>query len=391
MANYRLRIGHPVIPSWRTAMAVNTWAEIPSTTTITSIAPFTNTSLRPPGADWIGNGTPFAWTGFSWDDTTLTWYAGMLGGHTDYGGNEPYKVSLATESTVWEMIRLPSGAVGGPALTARDGNETDGTGLYSDGRLRAHHTYGNHRFVPGVGLVVCRSTGHFYSGTGDTKRIWTIDTTTGEATERCNYTAYTQMGGGEASVDYDPVRDCLWSMGSSTSTLLQITDLASATWTATKRGIWDNHMYGSGCLRYVPNADAIALFPTPGGSGFGVINPTTYAKTFPTLSGSFSSGLVTTAAVVVFGMEWCSDLGCFLLWNNTSSTTQISTLTPSNPTDATQPWVKGVLTVGGSNTVTPPAAPAGDGVGSRFTYSESLGCVLLQTAANSPIYAYATR
>lgn len=384
-------------PAWRGSMAARTWAAIPSTATLASLDVTGNPSITPPGADWVARGQAsggHAWTGYAWDDDTQTWYAGMLGGHSDYGGNEPYRVSVNVASTAWQRLRLPSGALPGPALTARDGGEANGTGLYSDGRLRAHHSYHNHRWVPGVGLVICRATGMFYNPAGsDTKRIWTIDTETGEATERCNYTGFTGMGNGEGSVDFDPVRNCLWTIGSATSTLVQVHGLAAPTWTAVKRGTTDNWLKPSGAMRYVPGADVLAMFPTYGGSGLGIRDLTTYAVSYPTITGAFSAGFVPpdgSGNQPGCGMEWCVELGCFLLWNNTSITTEISTLTPSDANDLTAPWVRGVLSVSGSNAVTPPAAPA-DGVFSRMTYSAALGCVLLQVGANQPIYAFATR
>lgn len=385
------------LPAWRQAMPVNTWAAVPSSTTLASLDVTGNPSITPVGADWVGRGMAagaFAWTGYSWNDETQTWYAGMLGGHSDYGGNEPYKVDISSNSTVWQRLRLPSGALPGASLVARDGNEANGTGLYSDGRLRAHHSYHNHRYVPDVGLVVCRMTGLYYSpGGSDTRKIWTIDTTTGEATERCNYHAFTQMGNGEGSVDYDPVRKCLWTIGSATSTLVQVTGLSAPTWTAAKRGTYDNWLKPSGVMRYIPGMDVLAMFPTFSGSGFGIRNLKTFSVSYPTLTGSFSAGFIPpdgSGNQPGCGMEWSVELGCFLLWNNTSSTTEISTLTPSNMQDPTQPWVRGKLTVSGSNIISPPAAPA-DGVFSRMTYSPRLGCVLLHVGTDQNIYAFSTR
>ena len=262
--------------------------------------------------------------------------------------------------------------------------------LYSDGRLRAHHSYHTSRIVPGVGLVICRATAAwFVPGGSDTRRAWVIDQTTGEITERCNWNSFTQMGNGEGAVDYDSTRDCLWSLGCATSTWVQITSLASATWTATKRGVWDNWLKTSGVIRYVASADRIAMFPTNFGSGFGVFDPSTYTAVYPTLTGSFSLGFVAPDGSVQqpgCGMEWCAALGGFLLWNNSSLTTEISTLTPSNPADWSQPWARGVLSVAAGNSVTPPATIA-SGVFGRMTYSPGLGAILLHVQPTQPIYA----
>lgn len=389
--------GTPVVPgqpAWLTAMTARTWAAVPSSVTLASLDITGDPAYMYPASDWIGQGMAsgaFAWTTHSWDEATKTWYCGILGGHTSYGGNEPYKVALNAASTTWQRIRLPSGAKPGPDIVTRDGLEANGTMLYSDGRLRAHHSYHNHRVVPGVGLVVCRATAAWVNPAGsDTRRAWSIDASTGEATERANWHAMTQMGNGEGSFDYDPVRGCLWAMGCATSTLVQITNLSAATWTVTKRGVWDNWLKTCGALRYIPGADKIVLFPAVGGAGLCVIDPTTYTGVYPTLSGSFSAGYVAPDASAQqpgSGFEWCATLGCLLLWNNSSSTTQISTLTPSNAADLSQPWVRGTLAVGSSNSVTPPITSI-DGIFGRFTYSPGWGAVLLHVASTQPIYAF---
>lgn len=382
------------LPAWLTTMTARTWAAIPSAVTLASLDITGNSTFMYPTSDWIGRGMAsgaFAWTGYSWDEASKTWYAGMLGGHSDYGGNEPYKVSISASSTAWQRIRLPSGAKPGPDLITKDGLEASGTMLYSDGRLRAHHSYHNHRYVPGIGLVICRATGAWFSpGGSDTRRAWTINTSTGEATERANWIGVTGMGNGEGAFDHDPTRNCLWSMGSATSTLVQITNLAAATWAIAKRGALDNWLKPSGAMRYIFGADRLALYPSFGGAGLAIINPATFAVAYPALTGAFSAGFIAPDAAVNqpgCGMEWCASLGCLLLWNNTSNTTQISTLTPSNQADLSQPWARGVLSVSGSNAVTPPVVLS-DGIFGRFTYSPGLGVALLHSRPSQPIYAF---
>ena len=350
-----------------------------------------------PTSDWIGQNFAsgaFAWTSHAWDETTKTWYLPITGGHTSYGGNEPYKVNMNAASTTWQRIRLPSGAKPGPDIVTKDGQEANGTMLYSDGRLRAMHSYGNVRFIPGVGLTMCRATAAWFNPAGsDTRRAWVIDPTTGEATERANWNAFTQMGNGEGSFDYDSIRNCLWSMGCATSTMVQITNLSSATWTATKQGVWDNWLKLCGAIRHVASADRIAMYPAVYNSELGrlgIYNPSTYTSVFPTLTGSFSTGYIAPdvgANNPGCGFEWCASLGCFLLWNNTSATAEISTLTPSNQADWSQPWARGVLTLSGGNAVTPPAT-VNDGVFGRFTYSAGWGVVLLHVRTGEPVYAF---
>lgn len=382
-------------PAWLTAMTSRTWASVPQATTLQSLDVTANTAIVPAASDWIGSGLigSFAWSQHRWDDLNRRFTFGPAGGHTDYGGNDVFR-AVIDESADWVRTRLPSGALPGPSLTGNDGNES--TGLYSDGRQRAQHTYHNHRFIKGYGEVIVRSTAHFRAGTGDVKKVWTVDSETGESLQRCDFSSITLQGNGEGSFDYDSARNCLWHVGSSTSKWVKFTDLGSKTWTATDMSTApglprDNYLPSAGAIRYVASADRIATFPSYVGLGtgrLGVMNPNTLTFITPTVTGSFSAGFVApdmSGNQPTCMFEWCESLGCFLLWNNTSNLSEISTLTPTVAADWSQPWTRGVLSVDGSNATNPTSAPSS---GSRAMYSAALNAVLVHVSTSTPFMAF---
>jgi len=389
------------LPTWLTSQTARTWIAVPQTTSLASLDVTSNPAITPTGADWVGSGLAagaFAWCTTVWDDINKTTYGGPFGGHHDYGGNDQFK-AVMNASHDWERLRLPSGALPGPSLVTQDGQEDDGTARYSDGRLRAQHTYHNHRFIPGYGHVIARATALYYDPTNsDTQRAFTIDTETGEALERCDWRSITGMGTyGEGSHDYDSTRNCIWHVGSNTSKWVKFTNLAARTWTCTEitaSGLLrDNYLPVSGAIRYVASADRIATFPSFVGLGtgrLGIMNPNTLTFITPTVTGSFSTGFVApdmSGQQPGCGFEWCEALGCFLLWNNTSNLTEISTLTPSNASDWTQPWTRGVLSVDGSNTVSPVATHI-TGIYQRAMYSKALDSFLVHSTTNTPTFAF---
>jgi len=392
-----------VLPYWRREMAANTWAVVPATNQLTDIDPTAGaTDIAPPGADFIARGQTlglFAWTGGVWDEATGTWWMPLGGGHTDYGGNEPYRIRLADAAPTWVMVRPPTGsdpANGGdwtPPIepgTTRDGLET--SGVYFDGRLRAVHSYNNQTFVPGLGPVITRRTGHFYTaptGGGKKEAHW-LDSS-GEAHLLCDYSAIAGQGTGSAhdgAACYDPTRGAqgsIWCVGHGSSRLIQI-DVDAGT--AQGRGSNDyGWITSGGAMVYIPSMDVLAMW-SAGTLVIVRLDQGSYAKVTPTLSGSFASGL-TNANFVGTGFAWSAELGKLLLYQQASNTTQISTLTPSDEEDPSAGWTRGSLTVDGSNSVTPPVSDA-NGLFGRFGYSTYLkGCYLV-SATNDDVYFYAT-
>lgn len=377
----------PSVPSWVTAMTVNTWAQVPAGNTLASLDLSANPTYTPTGADWVGSGMAaggFAWTGMCFDPSAGVGYYPILGGHHDYGGNDTFKVVYG-DTVVHSRLKYASGMLPGPALTAQDGTES--TGTYSDGTLRPSHGYNNSVYVPGIGPVLVRQTGVFWNPL-DIKQVWSMDPATGVHAMRADYSALTLLGSGEGGCDYDPALDCVWAMGQATNTMIQIAGLRSGSWTVTKRGAWDNWIKSGGHCKYVPSlANRLVLWPANNGSEVVEFDTATYATTNCATSGSFSAGFdLTHTDQPGAGMVWCQPLGKFLLWHNpVNNREQLSTLTP--PAVAGGTWVKGTQTVHASNSVTPSAARQ-SGTYGRLAYSTQLGGVLLNNGTGEPWYFF---
>lgn len=387
------------VPAWRQAMSVNTWAT-PSASTLSDVDPKFS-SWNPNGsgatAPWSGSTgqatVPDAWGSMMVSPEGKAYLGGGgAGGHSNYAGNEFYDYDATQDSPAFRMIRPPSGAVGN-VITLNDGQEL--TGLYSDGRLRAVHSYNNQIYVPGVGPVLYRhGTTTYANGSQGTDKVWCISTSTGEKSGPCADITNAGVGNSGfgnpgnstgAGCAYDPTRNRIYGMGNGSNTLLTYVDVgaAGATWNAGYKGAAQQGMGTYGALVYLPTLDRLLLWT---GSSYAVlIHPDTGASTTVSFTGSAPSGFVDEGAA---GIEWCPALGKFLLWNNTSNTTAIVTLTPG--ATVSSPFTWGSLSLSGSNTVTPPTK-SGNGTFGKFRYCPKLkGCFLLPASNTAPMYFYAT-
>lgn len=379
-----------VYPTWRQGMTPFTWKTIPTTNTLSAIDPTTNPAITPPGADFVGRGMTLgllSWTGGVWDDQTGTFWIPIGGGHTDYGGNEPYRIQINSNSPSWVMVRNPTGAVGNTGVT-RDGLEE--TGVYFDGRIRAAHSYNNQTFVPGLGPVISRSAGVFYApgggdSVGNNKAYWL--NSAGEANLIVDHAAVTAASLALSQSDgvcaYDPTRGAqgtIWTMGHGDAVMVRI-DIAAQT--AVAVGPRDNHFVTSDAMHYIPSMDVLAGI-TRGVLKIWRIDQGNFTPVTPTLSGSYSSGLDLTY-FSGFGSCWVPELNCLALFENKlNNRIEISTLTPTGT--ASDPWVRGVLNVDVSNVVVPPAL-GGDGLFGRFGYSSLLkGFYLVPNTTSQPLF-----
>ena len=375
-------------PAWRRAMAINTWATIPASNTLSSIDPTQNPAINAayPGLpEWAGSqsGIINAWGGAAFDQANSTLWLPLSGGHADYGGNEPYKIDLSVDTPLWKMVRNPSGAIGN-LITTKDSQEA--TGLYSDGRLRAVHSYNNNLYVPGVGPVVARMGGCWYSGQAGANKASKINETTGEATLLVDYPAVSGIGSPYGGTAYDSLRNYIYTLGVNTAQLAYI-NLSNNT--VAKVGIYDNIVSGYCKTVYLAEYDLLAVFQNGGAgfpSAFYLFDPlNSYVIIQPTITGTFPAGYTLSGSA---GAEWDAVNHRFVLWGQGSNTAAIATLAPTgNP--RTGNWNASTLTLSGANTVTPTASSA-NGTYGRFGYSAKLGGCFLLNATNQPIYFFAT-
>lgn len=391
-------------PAWRRAMAANTWAEIPTTNTLSQLDPVA-LGLVPVGSNAFGNGTMtgngYAWTGGVWDDEGQTFWIPTLGGHSDWGGNEPHKIDLSADTPTFVKLRLPSGAVGMPDVDRNAASPySNKECVFEDGRIRPGHSYNNHVYVPGVGPIITRISGAFYDGTNSTAgvmhpgvRVARLIDSAGESSVFCDFNSVTDQGTGDVddgAAEFDPTRGAagtIWTVGSGTSRIVKI-DVATRT--ATGYGSSDNWIPSGGNMKYVPGLDVLAFFDYGGALKILRIDTGATTPVTPAVSGSFSAGFGWSVFEGA-GVDWSPKLGCFLLWNNATSRTEISTLTPSNPADPSAAWVRGTLTVSVANTVTPPAVgSAGATPFGRVRYSQKLGGLLIVGAMTQKPHFFAT-
>lgn len=372
-------------------MASNTWAEIGTANTLADIDPGLDPTITPPGADYVARGMTLgllAWTGGVWDDDSGTFWIPLGGGHTDYGGNEPYRIKLDADAPQWQMVRRPTGAIGNTGRT-RDGREI--SGLYFDGRLRAVHSYNNQTFVPGLGPVITRLAGCFYTATisPGNARAYRLDDN-GEAHLICDYAA---LAGGNPVISaldgtcaYDPSRGrrgTIWTLGHGLSKLISI-DLETRVATAHTGAI--GFLASADAMHYLPEYDALA------GINRGVLKiwplwRNEYATITPVQVGNFSVGL-DIVNLTGFGSTWSPVLRQLCLYENRSNRLgEISTLTPTG--DASATWSRGVLPVAAANRVVPPPL-ANDGLFGRFGYSTKLRGFYLVPSTRSKPYFFAT-
>lgn len=392
-------------PAWRRAMAANTWAEVPSTNVLSALDPDV-LGLMPSGNNVIGTRGMtlgyIAWTGAVWEESKLTFRLPNGGGHLDYGGNEPYRIGLGVDAPTFSRDRLPSGAIGMPAVNAYDA--TRFTGRYSDGRRRPGHPYNNQTFVPGLGPMVTRTAGAYPDGVNanagvhlaHVRQAYWLDEA-GESHDFCDFNSVDPGNPAIANDDggaaFDPTRGAkgtLWTCGHGTSRLIKI-DIATRV--ATLYAPADNYMPDGGKLLYLPGLDVLAFVGS--GSNFQIMRIDLGATTpvSPTVTGSYSAGLITAIPFGV-GADWDAENGQIGLWCNETNRAEVSTLTPSNPANPSAGWVRGVRAVSGSNTVTPPLCVTASADGAspfgRWARSSGLGGYALLPGVSQKPYFFAT-
>jgi hypothetical protein len=254
--------------AWRKPMTANTWAAI-SANTLSSIDPANDSSINPNGA---GTPAPWhppggggaqgsivtAWNSATYDDLTHTMHLDACGGHSDYGGNESYKIALDVAAPTWVMTRKPTGAVGNTG-NLNDGREN--TGVYFDGRPRSSHTYNYPAYVPGMGPVITRTDATAFNS-GDARKVWKFHPESGAPTLLKDYTGMPNTGSEDpvGASCYDPVRRCIWTLYAGPSQLQKLNCVSNV---VTTHGPVQNWGAGVMCATYLPEVDALLLVSRP--------------------------------------------------------------------------------------------------------------------------------
>ena len=154
-------------------------------------------------------------------------------------------------------------------------------------------------------------------------------------------------------------------------------DWSAGTWST----LGSSFNVGAGCsLCYLPDDDCLLVMQSTGGPS--IIDCATGTRYTPTFSGTASGGALGYQAQP----RWVPALGAVCFWDNATSTTLITRLTPgADP--RTDTWTIDALSVSGSNAVTP-AARTTNGTFGRFAYSSTLGGFLVFSSTSGPTSFY---
>lgn len=382
------------LPMWRQAMTANTWAEIPTTNTIASLDPEDNVTYNPGGgsAAWHGSdgqrGVIDAWSGAVFDpdtDTMVVWG----GGHGNYYGNEPYKITLNSDSPSWSMI-YPPGGTEVPGVTTAYYSLTSpapaSNGTYPDGKPRSQHTYDKIVFAGGYMWLVRNSGGAPDGALGDST-TWRMNISTGDWESVASFGSVT----GRVAVAYDSSRNRLYSFEDADDRVgyLQL-DNTGAGWTFENAPAGANPPTDNWYLsaEYLPDHDLFVIVAgrqtTLVTSSVLFYDPTNNTYYQPSLTGADVTG-----TLINFGYShpaYVEGDGIYL-WDNVANTQNLIKLTPgANPrTDA---CVKSIVTPDGGSTVTP-VARATEGTYGRFQYSPTMNGFHLINDVAGPSYFYA--
>lgn len=367
------------LPSWVTSAVSGRWGTVPVSAALSTLDPKSNPAINPnhPGnPEWYASGHSYivtAWCGACFDSDGDALWLPLQGGHADYAGNEPYKLSLNQETPAWTMVRPPSGAVGN-LLTTNDSQEA--SGVYADGQPRSIHSYNKPCYVPGVGPIIVAQGNTSWGGQAGPNKPVKINPVTGLGTLMATCTAASLGGGSRLSCSaFDPTRGTqgsIWSRAAGFSKM-QRYDVAADTWTQEIGSSTNSNGYQALC--YLPGQDCLLFADSDGLKVFDCANSTWYS---PTVTGT---GAATWSACQ---LVYVASTGKAYTWNNASATTDITRISWSDPRTA---LTVDTLPVDGGNAVTPTAKQT-NGTYGRFAYSANLGVFILMNSTSGSVYFF---
>lgn len=368
--------GRYVRPSWRRAMAAQTWAQVPGNT-LADINPANDPEINPnyPGTpEWsIGdfNRMISAWCGMAIRKRDSALSNVLSNGHGDGAGNDIYENSLERDICDWRMVRKPTGSLPDSVIT-NDGQES--TGLYADDRIRATHSYSTPVHIPGMGWGLVAHGASAWSAQGPNGKPVIIDEHSGEL---IRYGANTSVISDEMNGCYDPVRHCFWGHPRGGSQVRQY-DIATDSWSL---GPSFGSTSGSAQLTYLDGEDLI--FVRRGSGTWAIFDPSD--RTLTTITSTGTGILDSTAQDAL--PAWCEYDRCLYLWDNSTDTDKLTKIAaPADLKSGT--WVVSTVTPASENQVVP-TAKTGAGTYGRFGYSKRLDGFYLINAVDQPIYFFA--
>lgn len=147
-------------PAWRNALARWQWTQLAGTAAFSGVTPIAN-----PGGSYSARLD--AWNGFTAKGSAV--YIAGMGGHSDYAGNEAYKLDLSAASPAWVILRQPTPA---DQLTIDQA-------YYADGRPATAHLYYSLHAV-GNELIRVMNGSHWPSGQSSDNECVAFDLATND-------------------------------------------------------------------------------------------------------------------------------------------------------------------------------------------------------------------
>jgi hypothetical protein len=374
--------------TWTKNVAVGAWGVIPGNK-LADVNPDNDPAYNPnfpARAPWrqIGSqlGVMAAWCGMAFDPVAGRGWIPNGEGHNDGWANTVYKWDLDRAVPGWEMVRPPSAV----------SNYADGrvdTGVYSDGRPRALHTYNYTEYIPGIGPAVCNEIALSNTGGSGPGRLYLVNESTGEATFRA---ASTPANGSGAASCHDPYRGVVWMRVNGTQPMRYWRPDTNIWSTFGSNQGWN----GSCSLCYLPKHDCILigngdeeLLQTVTG-GFCVFDCVTGTYHFPVFRGApttLNMGLPGGLWPGKCQPSWDARRGCAYAWDqDRGSTTSVLRLTPgANP--RTDEWTIDTVPLSAGNAVVPSAAQPAGTYGRAF-YWAAQDVLVVVNRVNEPGYFF---
>lgn len=187
----------PAAPSWLTNAPPFVWKKIPGTD-VGNVA-----------AVFAGGGDPdvvlIPWCGAAYDTSAGAVLLVANGGHTDYDGNEAYKLDCTQESCSWVLLMTPSGAAAASDVQNGSGARGDGSKVADHGYNLCQYANGK-VFFPAIGAMA-GATGNTSTAVWYWNEVSRSDSTRGYTNLGLADAAYDFTGGGfvESGSCYDPV------------------------------------------------------------------------------------------------------------------------------------------------------------------------------------------
>lgn len=294
-------------PSWASALSLNTWTALSNTNTFDSVKHASNATAV--FTAWCGASLA---TGFGTHGSMIHWG----GGHTDYYGNEVYRLDLST--LTWSKLNTPSiYAVGG----------TIPDGIYPDGTPGVPHTYHFVDYLASSNSFITTRRETTNQGGGGSYKIsrFNLDTLTWTNSTVSN--GLSGFVGGEGFV-WDSARNGWWLISMTGGLGWTFYNPSADTWTAYTA---PTGAFNEGPASYIASKDCVIFFNGSNTNIYGLdpASPSTDKVTLNVTGTSPSRGKADSP-------QWSSNLGALVYYP--SGGNSIYLLTPPSGDWRTGTW-----------------------------------------------------